>query len=352
MTAAQGATRTTSHGATRSQPHGAGREGGLRRRVVAVVIAAEAVAAAVVIGVARHDAFGWTLAALFVLAVPVLLLASRAVGRHADEVRREPVSRVRVTTATSRSSGEVGVLVDEQGYAASLEVSLARNATLDLGAVVADLADDPSRLSAVQLRITSYSPSGTQPEQLGGRRRGQYVPVHRRAHLVLRFEPARARDVVQSRGGGSGGSRAALVAALDRAALRLRRDGIVNRVADAATLETLLGEDTRADVPTRLFAVDFAQGGDIQRLLDVVALHRPQRSVVSLCVEFAAADRWRSTGSVQITGDDERALDAVTATLRADDAVVGVAAPSDITRVLPLGGGPGDLAAVVTLERT
>ena len=324
--------------------------------MVVAVVAVEVVVAAVAVGVARHDPFGWVLAAVFVLAAPLVLLVPRRRRRPAVATTADPSlatgTRVRVLTATSRSSGEVGVVVDEQGYAAALEISLARGAVLDLGAVVADLAADPSHLCAVQVRITSYSPPGNHPAHLGGRRSGTYVPVHRRTHLVLRFEPARARDVVQSRGGGSEGSRAALVAALDRAALRLRRAGIVNRIVDAAALDRMISEDTRADAANRLFAVDLAQDGDIQRLLDTLQVHRLQRSVVSLCVDLAIGDQWRSTGAVQITGTDEQSLDAATAMLRIDDALIGVAARVDITRVLPLGGGPGDLAAVVTLERT
>ncbi|SHG12763.1 Putative type VII ESX secretion system translocon, EccE [Jatrophihabitans endophyticus] len=324
----------------------------LSRRAVGLVLVVEGVIAAIAAGVALRGTFGWALVVVAALFVPVFVAWRRGRLLRPVRVTDDPqlLQRLHVVGVTSRSSGDVGVVGDRQGYAAGLELTAASGARVDLGAVAADLAADPCHPSSVQLRITALAPPGTRTRGYGGRRRGTAVPVHRVVHLVVRFEPGRAGDVVESHGGGAAGSRAALVAALDRAASRLRRAGTPVRVLDTAAISAVLSDDT-ADVPARLLVADCTFAGDVQRLLDLLTGTAPQRSVLSLCVDLADADRWHTHAVVQVADPDAGLLASSVDVLRADDAIIGLAPRSAMASLVPLGGGPNDILSVLTLAR-
>jgi hypothetical protein len=269
-------------------------------------------------------------------------------SRSQDTGGNDLVTQLRVHGVTSRSSGDVGVVADGQGFAAGLELDVAKGALLDVGALCAVAAEDPSRPSMVQLRLTSYAPPGAGAPR---RARGPSMAVHRRLHVLLRLEPAWASDVVAGHGGGAAGSRAALVAAVDRLAARLRRAGLVNRVLDTGALNALLTEDTAAELRARVFTADPATRADLDRLMVLVQQVAAERAIVSLCVDLVSSDQWRSFGAVLIGGRDAYQTDAAGAAVLADPCVVGLAPAAALATVLPLGGGPGDLAPVLTLAR-
>jgi hypothetical protein len=323
----------------------------LPRRTRMVVVAAEAAVAAVVGGIAVGGALGWTVAALGALAGAVvgLVLFDRRPRLMAlqQPAANDVTARLNVHPVVSRSSGEVGVLGDAQGYAAGVELDIARGALVDLGALCAVAAADPSRPSALQIRVTTYAPPappGAAPRRVAG-------AVHRRVHVLLRFDPAWTADVVAAHGGGAQGSRAALVAAVDRLAARLRGAGIANRVLDAAAVNALVAEDTSPDLHTRVFAADATSRGDLDRLAAVLERVAPERAILSIGVDLTNADEWQSFVAVLVGGRDAGPADAASAAVLADPSVAGVAPPSAIATVLPLGGGPGDLAPVLTLVR-
>jgi hypothetical protein len=338
----------------RGAPGDAPAPSGLARRTRGLIVLAEVTIAAVAGGIVLGDALGWTVAALAVVVAGAVLIAARGSWlRGAAEQLVDPaelVSRLRVLGVQSRSSGDVGVITDGQGFAAGVEIDIAKGALFDLATLAGVVAADPSRPSAVQMRLTTYAP----PAPGSGffrRPPAAAVAVHRRLHVLLRLEPAWAGDVVAGHGGGARGSRAALVAALDRLAARLRRAGITYRVLDTAALNALLAEDTAADLPTQLFTADLGSPADLERLIGVLQRTAPERSIVSLCVDLASSDQWQSFAAVLIGARDAEQVAAVAASLLADRAVLGAAAPSALATVLPLGGGPGDLASVLTLAR-
>jgi len=313
----------------------------------ALIVSAEAVLAAIVGGVVVGGALGWTLAGLAVAGAGGLLVARRArpaADREDDTGAAPLLAALRVQGVTSRSSGEVGVVSDGQGFAAGLELDVARGALLDLAALCAVADDDPSRPSAVQVRVTTYAP----PTRRAGT---TSAAAHRRLHVLLRLEPVWASDVVAGHGGGAKGARAALVAAVDRLAARLRRAGVPNRVLDPATFNALLAEDTAPDVQSRVFTADAAARTDLDRLLALTQRVTPERSIVSMCVDLAGGDQWRSFAAVLVGGRDPFQTDAAGAAVLADPCVLGVAPPAALAAVLPLGGGPGDLVSVLTLGR-
>jgi type VII ESX secretion system EccE translocon-like protein len=327
---------------------------GLARRTRGLIVLGEATIAAVAGGIAVRGALGWTVAVLGVAVAATVLIAargswlSRATSR--PDAAGDLVTRLRVLEVPSRSSGDVGVISEGQGFAAGVEIDIAKGAVVDLATLAGVVAADPSRPSAVQMRLTTYAP----PAPGSGvfrRPRATSVAVHRRLHVLLRFEPAWAGDVVVSHGGGAQGSRAALVAAVDRLAARLRRAGIANRVLDPAALNALVAEDTAPDLATALFAADLASPADLERLIGMLQHTAPERSIVSLCVDLASSDQWQTFAAVLIGARDSDQVGAVAAALVADGAVAGSADPSALATVLPLGGGPGDLASVLTLAR-
>jgi hypothetical protein len=328
---------------------------GLSRRSRLLIVAAEAGLAAVVGGAVLGGALGWTVAGAAVAAggLGMLLAGGRSVlgasGQHRDAA--ELIANLRVHGAVSRSSGDVGVLNDAQGYAAGLELDIARGALLDLAGLCVLVADDPSRPSALQIRLTTYAPPAP-GSGVFGRPRGDSIAVHRRLHILLRLEPAWASDVVAAHGGGAQGSRAALVAAVDRLAARLRRSGVLNRVLDTAALTALLAEDTAADLRARVFTADVDTQADLDRLIGVLQQAAPERSILSVSVDLASSDQWQSFAAVLVGGRDAAHTDAAGAAVLADPCVVGVAPASAGTAVLPLGGGPGDLTSVLTLARS
>jgi hypothetical protein len=332
---------------------GAGQQS-IARRTRALIVAGEATLAAVVGGAVIRGSLGWTIVGVAVVLAAVVLAGVRGswlsdtTDRSADPA--ELLAKLRVVGVESRSSGEVGVIGDGQGYAAGLEVDISKGALLDLATLCGVVAADPSRPSALQMRLTSYAPPVPGSGVLR-RPRGPSIAVHRRLHLLLRLEPSWAGDVVARHGGGAQGSRAALVAALDRLAARLRRAGISSRVLDTGALNALLAEDTAADLPTRLFVADPGSREDLERLFAVLQRTGPERSIVSLGVDLASSDQWQSFAAVLIGARDADQAAAVGSALLADSAVVDVAPPSAISWVLPLGGGPGDLASVLTLAR-
>jgi hypothetical protein len=317
-----------------------------------LVIAAEAAVAALVGGVAIGGALGWTIAVLAVgvaVLVPVAARASWfAIGPAHAGAAGELIAKLRVHGVQSRSSGDVGVISDGQGFAAGLELEIDKGALLDLRTLCGVLADDPSRPSAVQVRLTSYAPP--MPGTLR-RPRPASVAVHRRLHVMLRLEPTRAGDVAARRGGGAYGSRAALVAAIDRLAARLRRAGIAARVVDSDALSALLAEDTAADLRARVITADPGSRDDLVRLIGLLQHTAPERSVLSVCIDLESNDQWQSFAAVLVAGHDASHADEVAAAVLGDACVIGVAPSSAIAAVLPLGGGPGDLASVLTLAR-
>lgn len=325
----------------------------LARRTRLLIVAAEATLAAVVGGVVLGGALGWTVAGAAVAAALGLVLARTgslgSSGQHGDPAAL--IANLRVHGVVSRSSGDVGVINDVQGYAAGLELDIAKGALLDLAALGALAADDPSRPSALQVRLTAYAPPAP-GSGVFGRPRGAAIAVHRRLHILLRLEPAWASDVVAGHGGGAQGSRAALVAAVDRLAARLRRSGVPNRVLDTAALTALLAEDTAADLRARVFTADVGGQADLGRLIGVLQQAAPERSVLSISLELASSDQWQSYAAVLVGGRDAAHTDAAGAAVLADPCIVGVAPASAGTAVLPLGGGPGDLTSVLTLARS
>ncbi|HZC69213.1 MAG TPA: type VII secretion protein EccE [Jatrophihabitans sp.] len=330
---------------------GATSRGGLARRTRALIVAAEAALAAIVGGVVIGGVLGWAVVGVAVVVIAVAALLARsswAAGRAPDTGAADLVTRLRVQGVPSRSSGDVGVVSDGQGFAAGLELDVAKGALLDVAALCAVAADDPSRPSIVQLRLTTYAPPGAGAPR---RARGPSMAVHRRVHVLLRLEPTWASDVVASHGGGAQGSRAALVAALDRIAARLRRAGIANRVLDTGALNALLTEDTAPELRARVFTVDLGARADLDRLIGLVHRIAPERAIVSVCVDLASSDQWRSFAAVLIGGRDPYHTDAAGAAVLADPCVVGVAPATALATVLPLGGGPGDLTPVLTLAR-
>jgi hypothetical protein len=322
------------------------------RSARALIVAAEAIVAAVVGGLAVGGVLGWTIAGVAVALALLMAILSRLSGQAVAGSRGvdDPAGTVRVLGVPSRSSGEVGVISDGQGYAAGVEFDIAKGVLLDLAPLAAFVAADPSRPSSVQVRLTTYAPpapgSGT-----FRRAQGAALAVHRRLHVLLRLEPAWASDVVARHGGGAQGSRAALVAALDRLAAWLRRDGIAGRVLDAAALNVLLAEDTGTHLVTRQLVADFGSRADLQRVIDLVQQAGPERSIVSVSVVLAGSDQWQSHGAVAVGARTADELGAVAALLLAD-AAIGTAPSSTGASVLPLGGGSGDLTAVLTLART
>lgn len=328
------------------------RQGGPSRRTRALIVGGEAVVAAVGGGLVVGGVLGITLAVLAVLVVPVVLLVRWRWLSAEDPAATATdfVSSLRVLGVESRSSSDVGVIGDGQGFAAGMAVDLAKGAVLDIETLCEVVAADPSRPSSLQIRLTTYAP----PSPGSGvfrRQRGESVATHRRLHVLLRLEPAWAGDVVAAHGGGAQGSRAALVAAVDRLAARLRRAGVSNRVMDTGALNALLAEDTAPDLPTRLFAADPGSQGDVDRLLSLVRTSAPERSVVSLCVDLASSDQWQTYAAVLIAAQDSDQRSAVTRALLDDPAVLGLASGRALPAVLPLGGGPGDLTSVLTLAR-
>lgn len=338
----------------RSDPARPAPTGGLARRTRALIVTAEAVLAAVVGGVAVRGAVGWTVVGLaVVVGVAVAVLARRPVGSAAGDSgtgEGQLVERLRVLGVPSRSSGSVGVVADGQGFAAGLELDISKGAVLDLATLCGVVAADPSRPSAVQVRLTNYCPP-TAGSGVLRRPRGPSVAVHRRLHVLLRLEPAWTSDVVARHGGGAHGSRAALVAAVDRLAARLRRSGVPNRVMDADALNALLAEDTVADRPALLFAADLTERADFERIVGLLQARGPERSVLSLCVDLAGSDQWESFAAVLVSERDIDRASAVSAALLADPAVSDLAPADALAGVLPLGGGPGDLVSVLTLAR-
>jgi hypothetical protein len=327
--------------------------GVLARRTRAVIIAAEGALAAIVGGVVIGGGLGWTLAGAALALGAVAAFVARgtwAVGqRGQDDGVADLVAKLRVHGVPSRSSGDVGVVSDGQGFAAGLELDVAKGALLDVAALCAVAADDPSRPSTVQLRLTTYAPPGAGAPR---RARGPSMAVHRRLHVLLRVEPAWASDVVASHGGGAQGSRAALVAAVDRLAARLRRAGLANRVLDAGALNALLAEDIAPELRSRVFTADLGSRAELDRLIGLVQHVAAERAIVSLCVDLASSDQWQSFATVLVGGRDAYQTDAAAAAVLADPCVVGVAPASALATVLPLGGGPGDLTPVLTLART
>jgi hypothetical protein len=321
------------------------------RRVRTLVVAAEAAVAAIVGGVVVGGAPGWTVAVVGVLAGAllglVLVRAPARLGGRLSSAAADVASELTVQGVASRSNGEVGVVGDAQGYAAGVELDVVRGALVDLGALCAVVAEDPSRPSGLQIRVTTYAPPvppGTPPRRHAG-------AVHRRLHVLLRLEPAWATDIVARHGGGVQGSRAALVAAVDRIAARLRSAGVANRVMDAAAMNALVAEDTARELHTRVFAADAASRADLDRLGALLERVAPERAILSIGVDLTNADHWQSFVAVLVGGRDAAQADAASAAVLADPSVVGVAPPSAVATVLPLGGGPGDLAPVLTLAR-
>lgn len=326
--------------------------GSVPRRTRALVVAGEVALAAAVGGVVVGGALGWTIAALAV--VPVALGVAMLRGSWLPTERRwRPTGAdstgMRVQGVLSRSSGEVAVIGDAQGYAAGVELDTTKGALVDLASLCASAADDPSRPSAVQVRVTTYAPSAPGSGTVRGR--AATSALHRRVHIVLRLEPSWAGDVVASHGGGAAGGRAALVAAVDRLSARLRRAGTSNRILDPAALNALLAEDTAPELRSRVFAADASSQADVDRLVGLLQQAAPERSVLSVCVDLASSEHWQSFVAVLVGGRDPGRTDAASAAVLNDPAVAGVAPSAAITAVLPLGGGPGDLAAVLTLAR-
>jgi hypothetical protein len=326
--------------------------GGPSRRARALAVAAESALAGVVGGAVIGGAVGWTVAAAAVVLAGLLVALARRGGPIAGpgSDSADLLGRLRVVGVPSRSSGDVGVVGDGQGYAAGVEIDVAKGVALDLVAVAAAVAADPSRPSSVQLRLTMYAPPAP-GSGVFSRPRGALVAVHRRLHLLVRLEPAWASDVVARHGGGAAGSRAALVAAVDRLAAHLRRGGVANRVLDPAALNALVAEDAAAELPPRLFAADPGAQSDLERLVEMVQQAGPERAVVSLCVDLAGSDQWQSSATVLIATRDVNQAGVVAAALLAERAVDGAAPAGALAAVLPLGGGPADLAAVLTLAR-
>jgi hypothetical protein len=327
---------------------------GLARHTRAWLLTGEVLLAAAVAGVALRSALGWTVLGVAV-AIALAAVAAARTGwpgepRTVESDSERLLADLRVVAATSRSTGEVGVLADGQGFVAGLEVDLARGAVLDLGALCGMVGTDASRPSAVQLRLTTYAPPAP-PSGAFRNARDLSTAVNRRLHLLLRLEPARAGDVVARHGGGAQGSRAALVAAVDRLAARLRRAGVGNRVLDAAALNGLVAEDTAGDLPRRLFTADLGEQRDLDRIVGVLDRAAPERCVLSVCVEFAGGDQWLTSGTLLIGSRNLDQAAAVAAALRGEGAVLAAAGPEALARVLPLGGGPGDLTSVLTLAR-
>jgi hypothetical protein len=335
-------------------PSAAATRRGPSRRTRALIVAGEGALAAVVGGIVVGGGLGWALVGLAALCVVIGPLAARGAGPVATPGEGAgaagQIAKLRVHGVTSRSSGEVGVVSDGPGFAAGLEVDVAKGAVLDLAALCAVAAGDPSRPSVVQVRLTTYAPSA--PAGMQRRAGAAAIAVHRRLHVLLRLDPAWAGDVVARHGGGAQGSRAALVAAVDRIGARLRRAGLANRVLDTAALNALIAEDTATDVRARLFTADAANGADLDRIIDLLQYVAPERSVVSMCTDLVSSDQWQSFAAVLVAGRDPYQVDEAGAAVLADPCVVGVAAPATLAAVLPLGGGPGDLASVLTLARS
>jgi type VII ESX secretion system EccE translocon-like protein len=328
--------------------------GGLARRTRGLLVLGEATVAAVAGGIAVGGALGWTVGVLGVVVAAVALAGGRGgwwSGTAAPpDAPADLVARLRVLGVPSRSTGDVGVISDGQGFAAGVEIDVAKGALLDLQTLAGVVAADRSRPSALQMRLTTYAPPGPGAGFLRRPHAGS-VAVHRRLHVLLRLEPTWAGDVVAAHGGGARGSRAALVAAVDRLSARLRRAGVVNRVLDPAALNALLAEDTAPDLATELLAADLGSPADLERLVGVLQQSAPERSIVSLCVDLASSDQWQSYAVVLAGARDAQQLAAVSAVLLADRAISGAAAASALSTVLPLGGGPGDLTSVLTLAR-
>src|SRR5206468_12649169 len=97
----------------------------------------------------------------------------------------ELISRLRVLGVTSRSSGDVAVISDGQGFAAGVEIDVAKGALFDLATLVGVAGADPSRPAAVQLRLTTHAPPAA---GIGAARPAVAVAVHRRLHVLLRLE--------------------------------------------------------------------------------------------------------------------------------------------------------------------
>ena len=320
-----------------------------------VIVAAEAVLAAVAGGILVGGYPGWLIAVSGVL-VGLVLVAFAVRGRvgFADPAQAEidPDTELRVLRVSSRSSGEVGVLGDPQGIAAGLELAVRDGVGIDLDAVSKLVANDPSRPSALQLRVTGYAPPP--PSQAAfARPSGSYAPVlHRRVHVLLRLEPVWASDVVRSHGGGAEGSRAALVAAVDRLAAWLRRHGIPNRTLDPDALNALLREDTSTDLVTASIAADPVSTHDLARLLDRLDRCGATRTVLSVCADLTVSDHWRTFAVLNLACTEPARLRPACRKILADPAALGVAPASALSAVLPLGGGPGDLTSALTLARS
>jgi len=333
------------------------RAGGISRRTRVVIVAAEGVVAAIVGGVAIGGTIGWIVVGLAIVSVPVLLVVAGRARRGRAGIgapgSAEFLTRLRVLAVQSRSSGEVGVVSDGQGYAAGVEVEVRRGADLDLDLFGTIVAADPSRPSALQVRTTLQAPP-VATRVMGAivlRRREGSVAVQRRVHILLRLEPTWAGDVVESHGGGARGSRAALVAAVDRFSARLRREGIANRVLDAAAASQLLAEDSAPGRAARTLAADPGSPDDVARLTGLLAEVGPERGVFSVCIDLASSDQWQTFAALHVAARNARECDTAAAALLADPAVRGETTGEGIAAIVPLGGGPGDLASVLTLAR-
>jgi len=327
----------------------------LSRRVVAVIVTAEAVLAGVVGGVAIRGAVGYTIAGVAVLAAVLIAAGARgswlSEAGSADIAPDQLLARLRVVGEVSRSTGEVGVIGDGQGYAAGLDIDAADGAVLGLDGLADLVCADPSRPSVLQVRVTSYSPpasrvSAARAANLAG------VAVHRRVHVLLRLDPVWVSDVVARHGGGAQGARSALVAAVERLSVRLRRSGVANRVMDAGMLGALLAEDTAADLPVRRYVAEPGSSGDLRRLLNLLQRTGPERAVLSVCVDLAGNDQRLSRTALLVGCRDAEQAGVVQAALLADPAVTGGAPPELTAVILPLGGGPGRLTPALSLARS